>query len=166
MATPGSPPDTAHMNLKPFAVLAAIVVAAFAAASTVGALLIKALRPSFGDPADDSFDLTTAMTGREFTSTAKAFDGGRATTWAGGTEIDLRGATLGPDGADIEVLIVFGGMDMRVPAGWNVDLDVQSFCGGADAPADKPGLASDVPTLRIWGNIYFGGLSVRAGDAT
>lgn len=163
MVMPRSPPDTAHMNLKPFAVLAALVVAVFAAINTGGALLMKTLRPSFGDAADDSFDLTTTMSGREFVSTAKAFDGGRATTWSGGTEIDLRGATLGPDGADIEVLVVFGGLDIRVPAGWNVDLDVQSFCGGADAPADNPGLASDAPTLRIWGNVYVGGLSVRAG---
>lgn len=148
--------------LKTLAIVAALIGGAFAIATTGGALLLRRSRGIPANAYDTDIDLLTTMGGTNFTSTSDAFEGGRITTWSGGTECDLRGATLAPGGADIEVLNVFGGTDIRVPAGWDVSMDVESMFGGTSGPANNPGLAADTPTLRITGRVLFGGLSVRA----
>lgn len=148
--------------LKTLVVIGAIVGGAFAAASTVGALLVRRGRGMPARPSDVDIDLLTTMSGTNFVSTAQGFEGGRITTWSGGTECDLREATLAPGGADIEILNVFGGTDIRVPAGWDVTIDVNALFGGTSGPGTNPGLAADTPELRIHGRVLFGGLSVRS----
>jgi hypothetical protein len=53
-------------------------------------------------------------------STAQSFQGGDFTIWMGGGDLDLRGAGTAPAGATIEVLVVMGGLEIRVPEEWHV----------------------------------------------
>jgi predicted membrane protein len=82
--------------------------------------------------------------------------------WYGGISIDLRGATLAPDGAHLDLHAVNGGIDITVPEGWNVDSRLQVFAGGVDAPAAE---AVEGPTLKLDGFALFGGVAVRAKPA-
>lgn len=148
--------------LKTLVLIGAVIGGVFAVATTGGALLMRRSRGAPASPTDTDIDLLTTMGGTNFISAADGFEGGRITTWSGGTECDLRNATLAPGGADIEVLNVFGGTDIRVPAGWDVTMDVNALFGGTSGPGMSPGLASDTPSLRIHGRVLFGGLSVRA----
>ena len=66
-----------------------------------------------------------------FKSTASAFRGGTVELWYGGGIIDLRGATLAPEGAVITVKAIFGGCQIVVPASWNVVTHVRGVGGAA-----------------------------------
>ena len=50
----------------------------------------------------------------------------------GGCEIDLRDAELAPEGAVIDVFAFWGGVTLRVPQHWLIDLRVLPIMGGAE----------------------------------
>lgn len=112
---------------------------------------------------DDRIDTTVVFSGRKLVSTSRAFRGGNATAIFGGIELDLTGAQL-QDGADIEAVALFGGVDLTVPPGWRVLLDGPAIFGGHEnnvpAPPDP-----DAPTLRVRATAIFGGVEVGVGAA-
>ena len=91
-----------------------------------------------------------------------AFRGGNVTAIMGGFDIDLREAVMAGDSARIEVFIMMGGIDLKVPESWTVVLDVTPFMGGADyrpnrrAPSDE---AQKV--LTVSGFVFMGGVDVK-----
>ena len=108
-----------------------LVCAVFFVVSPLIALLAKLrLRPQ-GDEESDQLDLANIFGGSELKSRARAFRGGSIINWYGGTQLDLRGATLAPGGADLAVRDLFGGIDIRVPPEWRVELRSRSFAGGS-----------------------------------
>lgn len=141
--------------LKAFAIL---VIGAHLAAM-VAALIIKLTRRSEGDEESDVVDLVTVYDGLELTSRARNFLGGTALTMFGGAEIDLRGATLDPAGAHLEVRTVFGGTEIIVPGDWNVVLEAHSIMGGSENSARATG-PGEGPTLRVHALTAFGGLDI------
>ena len=58
--------------------------------------------------------------------------------WFGGISVDLRGATLAPDGAHLELHALNGGIAIRVPEGWRVHSNLGAVLGGVDARAPEP----------------------------
>ena len=81
-------------------------------------------------------------------------------TWLGGIAVDLREAKLAPD-AQLELGSLFGGIALRVPAGWRVESDVRSLAGGAAVDVPEPD-DPNAPTLRVTGFSAFGGIAVGA----
>ena len=82
-----------------------LVVVAFLgimAASAVLAFQRKQNAPPPPDPAADEVDLVAIFDELDFRSESTAFRGGRVETWFAGGTVDLRGATLHPDGAVLE----------------------------------------------------------------
>ena len=132
----------------------------FWAGTFASAGLLKRAFPSRGDADSDEVRLVAIMNGIEMKSRAKAFRGGSMFTWLGGIAVDLREAELASD-AHLEVGSLFGGIAIRVPAGWRVESDVQSLAGGV--AIELPGHESDdAPTLRLTGFSAFGGIAVGA----
>lgn len=78
----------------------------------------------------------------------------------GGLTLDLRHAHLNGD-AFFDCYTLFGGIELRVPAGWRVVLDMQSFFGGCDMTGAAPQVADSSPTLHIKGISLFGGVEVE-----
>jgi predicted membrane protein len=94
---------------------------------------------------------------------SSAFRGGNVTAIMGGFDIDLRDALMDGDAARIEVFVMMGGIDLKVPESWTVVIDVTPFMGGADyrpgnrrAPADGP-----PKVLTISGFVFMGGIDVK-----
>ena len=91
-----------------------------------------------------------------------AFRGGNVTAIMGGFDIDLREAVMAGDAARIEVFILMGGVDLKVPENWTVVLDVTPFMGGADyrpnrrAPSEGP-----TKVLTVSGFVFMGGVDVK-----
>lgn len=112
------------------------------------------------DPAADEIDLVAAFDSAEFTSTATAFRGGRMTPAFGGGLVDLRGATLDPAGARLELRAVFGGFQIVVPATWRVSIDVLGIVGGVADGRDHAAVDPGGPVLTIAGYAVFGGAGV------
>jgi predicted membrane protein len=138
-----------------------IAVTIASLASTVVALVMRDRFPDDAEPDDDEIDLATMLRSRQFRSEATAFRGGRVISWQGGADIDLRGARLDPAGARLEAWTVFGGMRIRVPEDWRVQMHGLAFFGGAGSTAPKPD-ETDAPALTINHRTIFGGFGVTA----
>ncbi len=124
--------------------------------------LVRWLRPSRGAPGDNEFALVAAWDGLKFESAAPAFRRGSLSTMFGGAELDLRGATLDPAGARLEVRCLFGGAAVIVPEDWRVTLDSLSIFGGTGNETATEGLPPDAPELVVRTETVFGGVGVTA----
>ena len=143
-------------TLRRVIVFVVAVNAIFAAAL---AALKKAL-PSQGDTDSDEVALTTIMEGRTLRSRAGAFRGGSVLTITGGTAVDLRGATLAPGGAFLEVRTLMGGTAIAVPESWRVHIRNQAVMGAVvdktKPTAQDGGDALTVDALAVMGFIEIG----------
>jgi hypothetical protein len=90
------------------------------------------------------------------------FRGGSVVAIFGGFDIDLREAVIVGDTVYIDVTVLFGGVDLKVPEGWNVMMRATPILGSAEykprpaAPAEGP-----VKTLVVTGVVIFGGVEVK-----
>jgi len=80
----------------------------------------------------------------------------------GGTELDFREAVFGPGVTEVQVFAFWGGVDIIVPPGLNVESQGIAILGGFDYLADVgvPPPDMDGPTLRITGLACMGGVDV------
>lgn len=125
---------------------------------------VIARRMTTGGENSDEFRVVTIFGGKRFHSTAGALKSGSAVAALGGLEIDLRDATVGPLGADLEVTAALGGVRVFVPEDWAVDFDIDDApTGGVDinvAPREE--LPDDAPHLHIHATTRAGGIAVTA----
>ena len=105
-------------------------------------------------------EMLAVLNGIDLKSRATGFRGGSMFAWLGGIAVDLREAELAPD-AKLRVSTLFGGIAVRIPAGWQVESNVKALFGGVDVKALG---ATDptAPTLTLEGMALFGGIAVGA----
>jgi hypothetical protein len=135
----------------------------FWAGMLASAALLKRMLPSQGDEQSDELALVAVTNGVELKSRSRAFRGGSLFSWLGGIAVDLRDVQLAGD-AHLDVHSAFGGIAIRVPAGWRVESNVTSLGGGVAVDVPEPD-APDAPTLRLDGFTAFGGVAVGAKTA-
>ncbi len=113
--------------------------------------LLKKIVPSLGDEASDAVGIVTILGESKLASHSDAFLGGTALTMAGQSVIDLRRATLRPEGARLHLNTVLGGTVLLVPEDWRVELDGRALLGSIyDTTANDPAtLPSNAPTLHV-----------------
>ncbi|MEO8100363.1 MAG: DUF5668 domain-containing protein [Acidobacteriota bacterium] len=94
---------------------------------------------------------------------SQAFDGGRISVVFGGAEIDLRGAAMQKPEIVIHADAVFGGVDLKVPDHWQVEVRGSGIFGGYDDKTHRPAqpAAGLAPKLIVKGGAVFGGVTVR-----
>ncbi len=87
------------------------------------------------------------------------FRGGRFTSIFGSAKLDLTNAKLAPGENTLEVSMIFGGVNIRVPQNWNVLVNVASIFGGFDDKrfAKTPPADGNQGILIIKGAAIFGG---------
>ena len=139
-----------------FAAMGASMVAAAAAALSVKRTLVPTT-----DPAADEIVLVAIFAPLDFHSTSANFRGGRLECWYGGGVLDLRDATLAPEGATLQVRAIFGGGQILVPADWKVVSSVRGM-GGLQDIRDAKGSAENAPELVIEGVLIAGGFAVTS----
>jgi hypothetical protein len=110
---------------------------------------------------DDRLDKQITLAGAEFKIESQEWKGGELGVTAGGVEIDLRYARLDPEGALLDVRIVMGGVDIRVPDTWQIKCDVTPLLGGADDSTRSTQGSTSAPVLRVVGSVTLGGLSIH-----
>lgn len=144
--------------------LLALVVTAFAATMIGSAIVARSMKERIvpvDDPDADEVTLVGIFGPIDFRSTASSFRGGTVECWFGGGTIDLREATLAPEGARLDVRAVFGGAQIVVPEHWHVTTRVDGIGGsGVARPAVEP--AVDAPHLTIDGLAVFGGFGITS----
>lgn len=127
------------------------------------AQLVKRLVPEHGDETSDHFQIVCLMQGRHWSSEAPHLHSGTIVAVAGGVEVDLRNASLAPEGAHIRVTNLMGGIDIQVPEDWHVRLHGRAFMGANDlvGVGDSPGR----PSLTVDCVTVMGGVEIRGVPA-
>lgn len=113
-----------------------------------------------GRSMDNTVNLFVVMGGVSRRLSTQDFRGGSAVAIMGGCKIDLRDASIGKGDAVINVLAVWGGVEIKVPEGWVIVPHVFPFMGGFDDRTRT--VASFAPKrLIVRGLAMMGGVEVR-----
>lgn len=119
------------------------------------------LPPDLVATVDDGFERGAAYHGLWISVRSRALRSGRVTAVCAGVTVDLREATLCPDGATLYVQSALSGIDVLVPADWDVACDVDAIDSGVGEHRPSANASERRPRLRIQGMVVAGGLSVR-----
>jgi predicted membrane protein len=87
------------------------------------------------------------------------FRGGSVTAVMGAVELDLRKATLTNGTAYVDVVAFWGGIEIKVPAGWTVDARVVPVMGAFENKVDSMS-ASGGPRLVVRGHAIMGAVMI------
>ncbi len=88
------------------------------------------------------------------------FQGGSVTAVLGGVELDLRDAVL-LSTATLETTAVLGGVEVRVPAHWQVEVSGTPVLGGIENRTVSVSATPDAPILHINATAVFGGIEIH-----
>jgi hypothetical protein len=139
--------------------LAVVGMAGAMAVGAAGAMSAKQRIIPTTDPADDEITLASIFGPLAYRSTSTNFRGGTIECWYGGGAVDLRDATLAPEGATLTLKAVFGGGQILVPPTWRVITHTTGI-GGMQDSRPAMGQVEGAPTLTIEGVVVFGGFQV------
>jgi predicted membrane protein len=90
------------------------------------------------------------------------FRGGDITVIMAGLEIDLRKAQIAGDQAVIDVFALWGGIEIRVPTEWSVDVKGVAILGAFENKARSSGLeGTPAKRLVIRGTALMGGVEIK-----
>ena len=131
-------------------------------------IVVKALKQNRGVPAElahseDFLQGTAIFGGFKRRMLSQAFKGGELTAIFGGFEVELQQAALASDMARVDVFVLFGGGEIRVPEGWEIANRATAMFGALnDKTHHGPSPAEGRPRLVVTGLILFGGLEVKS----
>jgi len=127
-----------------------------------GRLFWRGLHPgrhaSGADPTSD-VSLVAIMGAFERSSASTDFRGGDLTAIMGGGKVDLSKARIVSGEAVIDVFVMWGGIDLRVPDDWTVISRVLPIMGGITDKTAPPPASSQ--RLIISGLAVMGGIEIR-----
>jgi len=117
--------------------------------------------PAPNDVTDSAptFSTVAVLAGVTRRNSTSAFRGGSVTAFMGGAELDLHQAEMQGDSAVIEVFVLMGGVDIRVPDGWTVESKVVALLGGLEDKTKSPGTGGKRLILR--GTVLLGGVDIK-----
>jgi predicted membrane protein len=78
-----------------------------------------------------------------------------------GFEIDLRKAELEAGTARIDVFVLFGGGEIQVPEGWEVQNQATAIFGGVNDKTQTHALSVETPKVLLTGLVLFGGVEIK-----
>ncbi len=111
-----------------------------------------------GGAAPTQINLTSVLAGNKRRSDAQNFRGGDLTALLGGAELDLTQASIQGE-AVLNVFVMWGGIELRVPHDWTVINDVIPILGGAEDRTVSPPVTGK--RLIVTGQVIMGGLEIK-----
>ncbi|MCY4108331.1 MAG: LiaF-related protein [Chloroflexi bacterium] len=111
--------------------------------------------------ADGRVQVFSAFWGAEHNYGAADLRGGQITVAFGGADLDLRDAHISRPPAVIDVLAMFGGIDIRVPDDWRVQIEALGLFGGTEDSRRSGSPSSESKLLIVRGLVLFGGLEIK-----
>ena len=92
--------------------------------------------------------------------TTQSFTGGNVVTVIGDADVDLRDAAVASKPATLDLVVVIGDCEVRVPEDWTVRLDTVTVLG--EVVDRRPrGPAAETPDLVLTGLVVLGDVTVR-----
>lgn len=107
----------------------------------------------------DTTNLSVFFSGSETRNGSQNYKGGKISTAFGGVELDLRDAKI-KGTATLNVSVILGGLELRVPREWNIESRVTPILGGVESRALNNG-KPNTPTLVITGDVILGGVDIK-----
>ncbi len=93
--------------------------------------------------------------------TSQEYRGGSVSAICGGLELDLREAKLGNSQVTLNVTVVCGGMEIKVPKDWMVHLQPSVVLGSAELQRRQPKMEDASGEFIITGTVICGGVEVK-----
>ena len=145
--------------------LAALLALALTAAVAIGQVVAR--RRTWGDDDADDVSMATCFGGIDRSLTGDHLRHVSATAWFGGVDLDLREATLAPEGANVEIEAVMGGIKLTVSPEWHVEVEQDVSAGGIEERLTPPEeLPPGAPLVHIVARARMGGILVTTHDAS
>ncbi|HLF35667.1 MAG TPA: DUF5668 domain-containing protein [Cyclobacteriaceae bacterium] len=119
-------------------------------------------KPGSKDSDLDYIDNISIFSGNEKIINSHQFKGGKITNIFGGSEINLLNAKLAAGNNYIDIVTVFGGSTIIVPANWNIKVDILSIFGGFVDKREYKETNPAEPVLYIKGFTLFGGGEIKS----
>lgn len=114
------------------------------------------------DPLDENtINLSAIMGGGQYVYSSKALKGGRISVIMGGYELDLRSCTMEKDTIALDLFVLMGGIDIRIPDEWEVRMQGTPLLGGMDFKGSQPDSEKRKGTLVIRGTAIMGGVDIK-----
>ena len=107
---------------------------------------------------DATLHATGALSGSVIRNDSQAFRGGEVDAFMAGVEIDLRQASIETE-AVLNVFAMWGGITIKVPLDWSVQVNAVALMGGVDDKSVPP--MNPAKKLRIEGYAIMGGVEIR-----
>lgn len=115
--------------------------------------------PDVSEAKIDWISALCILSGFKRTSNSQRFRGGDVTALMGGCELDLRQASMTAP-ASIDVFVMWGGIEVRVPEDWTIELRGQPIMGGLVDSTRPPALPTE-KRLIVQGVVLMGGVEVK-----
>lgn len=109
---------------------------------------------------EDRINHFIMLSGLESNNQSQEFKGGKISTILGSIELDLRGAKLYENEVYLEANAFLGGIDIRVPDNWRVEVSGTPLLGGMDNNT-RPNSDPDAPVLRVRYLVILGGIDIN-----
>lgn len=109
---------------------------------------------------DSTINGVAIMSGFRRTNSSQDFRGGQLTAIMGGCEVDLRQASIQNGEAVIDVFAFWGGVELKVPEDWTVDVQGIPLMGGFD-DATHPPTGGSNKKLIVTGYAVMGGMEIK-----
>jgi predicted membrane protein len=112
-----------------------------------------------GDDGTDVINGVAILGGFKRAISTQGFRGGTLTAFMGGCEIDLREASISSGVAVIDTMAVWGGIEIKVPPDWLVEMNGMPILGGMEDKTKPP--RDHSKRLVIKGMAIMGGVEIR-----
>ena len=89
------------------------------------------------------------------------FRGGELSAVMGGVDLDLEGARPADGRAVIDVFAIWGGIEIRVPDDWRVEVEATPVMAGIESNARLAPGVEPVGTLVVRGFVMMGGVEIK-----
>ncbi len=111
----------------------------------------------------DALNHTVLFSGADIINTSQNFCGGELTAIFGGLDVDLRQTTISSNETIvIDAFTAFGGIDIKVPQDWRVEMRGFPLFGGWDNKRSANKVGAEVTQVVIVKClILFGGISIK-----
>ncbi len=112
---------------------------------------------------EDFIDEFNLFGGTEKTINSSNFRGGKITSIFGGTELNLQNSRLAEGENVLDIFVLFGGLELRMPNNWTIKNNISSILGGFSDKRVMPQneLKEESNILRLKGTILFGGGEIK-----
>lgn len=108
---------------------------------------------------DDHIDISTVLGGGEYKISNKQFKGGRIDAVMSGCELDFTSAEMEGNRIELEISVVMGSVEMRVPTHWEVVMEGSPVLGSMENKTTAP--VEIGKKFVIKGSCVMGSIEVR-----